>query len=181
MCYGRVTGSSAAAITAGRKSLATASISSQRSHAVGWPHRWPRPSNFPFAQVFSMIHSSMPSIVWKGHLTFGLVSIPVKLSAPRARSACAFTTSTGPNRLSRQPSRPQARAALSPLHLNRDRLASNPLRQDRNRKQRLLLLRSAGFDSHWLQRAMSNRSAERTFNAGMRSNLISTSYSTETN
>jgi DNA end-binding protein Ku len=38
-----------------------------------------RATNFPFAQVFSMIRSGMPSIVWKGHLTFGLVSIPVKL------------------------------------------------------------------------------------------------------
>jgi DNA end-binding protein Ku len=34
-----------------------------------------------------MIHLAMPSIVWKGHLTFGLVSIPVKLfrAARRAR------------------------------------------------------------------------------------------------
>ena len=31
------------------------------------------------ARFFSKIRLDMPSIVWKGHLTFGLVSIPVKL------------------------------------------------------------------------------------------------------
>ena len=35
--------------------------------------------HFLYNHVFSMIRSGMPSIVWKGHLRFGLVSIPVKL------------------------------------------------------------------------------------------------------
>src|SRR5215469_6939721 len=65
----------------------------------------------------------MPSIVWKGHLTFGLVSIPVKLfrAARRARSpALRPPTRTRGDVADRahQHARPRTEQALQTSHVS---------------------------------------------------------------
>src|SRR5690348_13196136 len=51
----------------------------------------------------------MPSIVWKGNLTFGLVSIPVKLyrAARRERVAMHYVHSAEPVAAEERPTRPE--------------------------------------------------------------------------
>ena len=51
----------------------------------------------------------MPSIVWKGHLTFGLVSIPVKLYRVAPKEVRAFQSVYCPKSRIRRPEMPIAR------------------------------------------------------------------------
>ena len=105
----------------------------------------------------------MPSIVWKGHLTFGLVSIPVKLFRAARRERLSLHYVHRPE--------PAAPPAMAPMSGRGAEPAKSETRSPRfepapaaaEPKTATSQLRLHASDRLWSLQAMSNQLPERTF------------------